>query len=138
MTSSPTARRAAPAEHRVQRGAVLALVVDLLLTLLFVALGQGQHATERGPLGLLITAAPFLAGLLLMIGLTAGHRTWARVWPHGVIVWLGTVAVGMVLRVAFGLGGAHVCFILVTLGVLGVLLLGRRALSAWLLRRARD
>ena len=96
MTSSPTARRAVPAEHRDPRGALPALAVDLLLTLLFVALGQGQHATERGPLGLLVTAAPFLAGLLLMTGLTSGHRTWARVWPHGVIVWMGTVAVGMI------------------------------------------
>lgn len=102
-----------------------------------MALGQGQHATERGPLGLLVTAAPFLAGLLLMTGLTVGHRTWARVWPHGVIVWLGTVAVGMVLRVAFGLGGAPVSFVLVALGVLGVLLLGRRAVTAWLVRRTR-
>ena len=68
MTSSPTARRAAPAEHRAPRGALPALAVDLLLSLLFVALGQGQHSTERGPLGLLVTAAPFLAGLLLMTG----------------------------------------------------------------------
>lgn len=137
MTSSPTARRVVPAEHRAPRGALPALAVDLLLTVLFVALGQGQHATERGPLGLLVTAAPFLAGLLLMTGLTSGHRTWARVWPHGVIVWLGTVAVGMVLRVAFGLGGAPVSFVLVALGVLGVLLLGRRAVTAWLVRRTR-
>ena len=137
MTSSPTARRVVPAEHRAPRGALPALAVDLLLTVLFVALGQGQHSTERGLLGLLVTAAPFLAGLLLMTGLTSGHRTWARVWPHGVIVWLGTVAVGMVLRVAFGLGGAPVSFVLVALGVLGVLLLGRRAVTAWLVRRTR-
>ena len=71
MTSSPTARRAVPAEHRDPRGAQPALAVDLLLTLLFVALGQGQHATERGPLGLLVTAAAFLARLLVMTGLTA-------------------------------------------------------------------
>ena len=90
MTSSPTARRVVPAEHRAPRGALPALAVDLLLTVLFVALGQGQHATDRGLLGLLVTAAPFLGGLLLMTGLTSGHGTWARVWPHGVIVWLGT------------------------------------------------
>ena len=135
MSPSPIARRVGAPGHRARRGALPALAVDLLLILLFVALGQGEHATERGPLALLATAAPFLLGLLLMTGVTAGHRSWSRVWPHGVVVWLGTVAVGMVLRVVLGLGGAPGPFVLVTLGVLGVLLLGRRAVSAWLVRR---
>ncbi|MFP3471572.1 DUF3054 family protein, partial [Micrococcus sp. SIMBA_144] len=72
LTSPPTARRVVPAEHRAPRGALPALAVALLLTVLFVALGQGQHSTERGPVSLLVTAAPFLAGLLLMTGLTSG------------------------------------------------------------------
>ncbi|WP_262391175.1 hypothetical protein [Micrococcus luteus] len=48
MTSSPTARRVVPAEHRAPRGALPALAVDLLLTVLFVALGQGSTPRSAG------------------------------------------------------------------------------------------
>lgn len=115
--------------------AALAVLLDLVLVVLFVALGRDQHATDDGPWGLLRTASPFLLALLVMTAVTAGQRTWARLWPHGVLVWLGTVALGMILRVWWGLGGAPLAFVLVATGVLGVFLLGRRLASRPLLAR---
>jgi hypothetical protein len=45
--------------------------------------------------------------------------------PAGIGAWLGTVAVGMVLRVVSGQGTAF-AFVLVALGFLGLFLLGWR------------
>ena len=129
------ARRPSHAPASSPLHAVLALLIDVVLVVVFVALGQDQHTTADGLGGLLVTGLPFLIGLVAASALTAAHRTWHRVWPHGVVVWLATVAVGMVLRVVWGQGGAPLSFVLVSLGVLGVFLLGRRGLSAWVERR---
>lgn len=126
--------RHAPAPAR-PLPAVLALAADVLLVTVFAALGQDQHDTAAGLPRLLQTAGPFLVGLIVMTILTGGHRTWARTWPHGVLVWLGTVGIGTALRVLWGLGGAPLSFVIVTLLVLGVFLLGRRALARVLTRR---
>lgn len=112
-----------------------ALAVDLLLVVLFVSLGQREHASAAGLPRLLVTASPFLLALLVMSAATRVWRSWDRVWPHGVLVWLGTVAGGMALRVAWDLGGAPVAFVVVATVVLGLLLLGRRAVSRVLTRR---
>lgn len=135
MTDSP-ARRRSPASVSSLPGLAFALLADAVLVVVFVSLGQDQHTTADGLGGLLATALPFLIGLAATTALTLGHRTWHRVWPHGVAVCLGTVAVGMALRVVWDQGGAPASFVLVALGVLGVFLLGRRALSAWLVRRS--
>lgn len=123
-----------PAGARPMLLAAAALALDAALVIAFVALGQDQHTSASGPLGLLTTALPYLIGLVAATAFTAGHRTWHRVWPHGLVVWLGTVTVGMTLRVLWGQGGAPLPFVLVTLGVLGLLLLGRRVVSRPLLR----
>lgn len=117
--------------------ATVALVLDALLVLLFVALGRQEHATADGLAGLLLTASPFLVGWAVMSLVTSAHRSWARLWPQGVVVWAGTVALGMLLRVWWGLGHAPASFVLVAAIVLGVFLLGRR-LGARLLLRHRS
>jgi hypothetical protein len=48
------------------------------------------------------------------------------VWPAGVLAWLGTFAVGMLLRAATGQGTA-VPFLIVAASVLGITLVGWRA-----------
>jgi hypothetical protein len=50
--------------------------------------------------------------------------------PSGAAAWLGTVAVGMVLRVLAGQGTAF-AFIIVALAFLGLFLLGWRLLARW-------
>lgn len=132
-TSAP--RTALPEERTASSGPWIgALTVDVLLVLLFAGLGRRTHALDAA--GLLATAWPFLAGLLLGWLAWRVRRAPFAVWPRGVALWATTVAVGMGLRLAVGEGAAP-SFVLVTLAVLGVFLLGPRALIS-ALRAARS
>lgn len=113
-----------------------AFVVDAVFVLVFAVIGRASH--DEDPLGFFITAWPFLvalvAGHLLAAGLTRSpRRPWSLPW--GAIVWIVTVAGGMLLRLATG-DTAQLPFIIVATITLAVFLLGWRAL-ALLLRRRR-
>ena len=89
------------------RRPAVALVLDVLLVLVFAAVGRASH-DESGPvLGALVTAWPFLVGTA--VGWLV-VRVVRRVWPidvaPGVTVWFATVLVGMLLRHAVGSGTA--------------------------------
>jgi DUF3054 family protein len=107
---------------------VRAAMADLACVLVFVVIGRANHGHGETVAGVASTAWPFLAGLA--VGWLAGlaWRRPAGLWPAGVAAWLGTVAVGMVLRAVSGQGTA-VSFIVVALVVLGLFLLGWRALA---------
>lgn len=107
----------------------LLLVVDMMLVTVFAATGNSTHRSGLDLVSILSTAWPFLVGLVVMSVLCRFWRRPDRLWPDGVLIVLGTVAVGMVLRAASGSGGVQLSFVLVTLGVLSVMLLGRRALT---------
>jgi hypothetical protein len=118
----------------VPRAAVSAAVFDMCAVLVFVAIGRASHAEGDTLAGLAGTAWPFLAGLL--VGWLAA-RAWrgpAALAPAGVGAWLGTVAVGMLLRVVAG-QGTQVAFVLVALAFLGLFLLGWRLVARLLGRR---
>ena len=101
-----------------------AIAVDIICVLIFAIIGRGSHREANDLVGVLSTAWPFLAGSL------TGYVV-ARAWRHpaivrsGVVVWLCTVAVGMLLRLATGRGTAPT-FVLVATIALGILLLGWR------------
>ena len=103
-----------------------AIAVDSICVLIFAIVGRGSHREANDLVGVLSTAWPFLAGTL------TGYVL-ARAWRHpatlrsGAIVWLCTVAVGMLLRLATG-RGTDLAFVLVATIALGVLLLGWRAI----------
>ncbi|WP_417235056.1 DUF3054 domain-containing protein [Arthrobacter sp.] len=109
-------------------------VIDLLLVVLFAALGRRSHAEGLDIAGILGTAAPFLLALLVFSCITVIWKEPNRIWPHGVVLWIGTVALGLILRVLFG-ATAAVPFIIVATIVLGVFLLGRRLVGTLLMRR---
>ncbi len=103
----------------------LGIAADVVLVLAFVIIGRASHHASGGLPGLVSTAWPFLTGLAA--GEVAG-RGWRRplaLWPAGVSAWLGTVAVGMILRVVAG-QGTEVAFIGVALAFVGLFLLGWR------------
>jgi hypothetical protein len=106
---------------------VRALAVDVVLVVVFVLIGRRSHEESGALLGLGRTAWPFLAGLAAGWLAARAWRRPLRLWPEGVVVWLVTVALGMVLRVVSGQGTAF-SFVVVTLVVLAVFLLGWRAL----------
>ncbi len=113
-----------------------ALIVDVVLVLVFVAIGRRTHAESGALVGIAATAWPFLVGLAAGWLLGRVHQRPVRVWPEGAAVWLSTVAVGVLLR---GLtdAGTAVSFIVVATVVLGVFLLGWRAAAGALGRRSR-
>lgn len=130
----PTPTSSSPVRPRSAWWPRLALVVDVLLIVLFASLGRRTHASGMDPVGILWTALPFL--IAWAVATLATRRSWARLWPAGVVVWLVTVAGGLLLRVLFG-DTAAFSFQLVTAGVLGAFLLGRRLVTTLLLRPGR-
>jgi hypothetical protein len=123
-----TTRSTEPATTN-SRTAALALATDAACVVLFCTAGRRNHAETVTVSGVAETAWPFLVGLAVA---WLGSRAWrasTRVWPTGVTVWLGTIAIGMGLRAATGAGTA-LSFVLVATGVTGALLLGWRAIAA--------
>jgi Protein of unknown function (DUF3054) len=111
-----------------------ALAVDAVCVLVFCAVGRRSHAEGLTVSGVAETAWPFLAGA--GVGWLVA-RAWLRpiaVAPTGVIVWLCTVVIGMVLRKASSQGIA-LSFVIVASLVTAVLLLGWRAAAHLALRR---
>ncbi|MCZ2405036.1 DUF3054 domain-containing protein [Paenarthrobacter sp. Z7-10] len=111
-----------------------AAAADVVLVLLFAASGRASHAEGDSFFGVLLTAWPFLAGLVLAWLASRSWRRPLRLWPNGVAVWIVTVLAGMVFRLLSG-KTAQLSFVLVAAVVLGLFLLGHRALAGMLLRR---
>jgi hypothetical protein len=124
--TAPTARRA-PAR---------AFVVDLALVVAFVLIGRRSHAEGVDLAGLATTLWPFAVGLVVGWLSVLGVR-----WPlpairSGGVVAVSTVVLGMLLRVVSG-QGVQPSFVVVTVVVLAVFLVGWRALATLLRRRGR-
>jgi peptidoglycan/LPS O-acetylase OafA/YrhL len=129
MTSStPRLPRSSVRNRSLKRTATLAAVADAALILVFAAVGREAH--QRGEIltGVLGTAWPFLAGAAASWLVMRVWRAPLALWPAGVGVWLGTAAVGMVLRAVTG-QTVVVPFVIVALLSLGVFLLGYRLLA---------
>ncbi|GHD12641.1 DUF3054 domain-containing protein [Zhihengliuella salsuginis] len=112
---------------------IISLAVDAALIIVFALLGRQTHEHGLTLAGIAQTAAPFLLALLAMASMTRYPETHLRFWPQGVMTWLGVVAFGLALRVIFG-ATAATPFVIVTVITLGVLLMGRRAVSRLIAR----
>jgi hypothetical protein len=99
--------------------------LDICCVLAFVLIGRSAHHHGETIAGLAMTAWPFLAGLAAGLLVTRAWRRPAAIVPGGMGAWLGTVVIGMLLRVIFGQGTAF-AFILVALAFLGLFMLGWR------------
>ena len=108
---------------------VVAVIIDVCCVIVFVAIGRSAHHHGESAGGLASTAWPFLVGLGVGLLVTRAWRRPAAIVPAGIGAWLGTVAVGMLLRVAAGQGTAP-AFIAVALCFLGLFLLGWRVVAA--------
>ncbi|HEY0226665.1 MAG TPA: DUF3054 domain-containing protein [Mycobacterium sp.] len=107
---------------------------DVIGVLVFCAVGRRSHAEGLTIAGVASTAWPFLTGTA--VGWLAA-RAWQRptaVVPTGVVVWLSTVVIGMLLR-KLSSAGVAASFVLVAAVVTAVLLLGWRAAVGLVLRR---
>jgi hypothetical protein len=109
-------------------------VLDLVMVLVFVAIGRTAHAHGLTAAGLASTAWPFLAALAgAWLILAAGRRDGVAL-SSGVVVWISTVTLGMAFRVVAGQGTA-VAFVFVALGFLGLTMLGWRVVALGIRRR---
>jgi hypothetical protein len=111
----------------------VAVVLDVCCVLVFVIIGRASHTKGETLAGIASTSWPFLCGLA--VGWAAA-RAWRRpltIRGAGLMVWLSTVALGMILRVISGQGTA-IAFIAVALVFLGLFLLGWRVIWGFLRR----
>jgi hypothetical protein len=106
-----------------------AVLADLGCVLLFTVIGRANHHAGGDLAGLWDTTWPFAAGTAAGLLATRSWQRPAALVPVGVGVWLGTVALGMLLRVVSG-QGTEFAFILVALAFLGLFQLGWRAVVA--------
>jgi peptidoglycan/LPS O-acetylase OafA/YrhL len=114
--------------RRVRR-ALIALVADILCVIVFCTIGRRSHAEGLTVSGVAHTAWPFLAGAAVGWLLIGGWRKPFTFIPTGVVVWVCTVAVGMLLRKATS-AGVSASFVVVASLSTAVLLLGWRAAAA--------
>lgn len=113
------------------------LAVDVIAVLVFCAVGRRSHDEGLNLGGVATTAWPFLSGTAVGWLVSRGWRRPTAVAPTGVIVWVCTVAVGMLLRKASSAGVAA-SFVVVAASVTAVLLLGWRAVAELAVRRRAD
>ncbi|MBT2587339.1 DUF3054 domain-containing protein [Arthrobacter sp. ISL-95] len=113
-----------------------AATADVLLILVFAAIGRDAHARGDIISGAFATAWPFLAAAAIAWLLTRAWRAPMKVWPSGVGIWIGAVLVGMLLRAATG-QTVVLPFVLVALITLGFFLLGYRLIAVLLMRATR-
>ena len=116
------------------RAVAIALLADVVCVLVFCAIGRRSHAEGITVAGVAETAWPFLSG-------TAAGWLAARAWrrptslaPTGVVIWLSTVILGMLLRKATSAGTA-LSFVVVASLSTAILLLGWRLGARVLARR---
>lgn len=115
----------------------LAAGLDALLLVVFVALGRGSHSEALSAAGILGTAWPFVVGAAL--GWAGSFVLLGRAptdWAGGVLVWVGAIAGGMLLRAVTGQGVA-MSFVAVASIVTALLLFGWRAIAGRLARGRR-
>ncbi|MEN4450352.1 DUF3054 domain-containing protein [Mycobacterium sp. SM3041] len=110
------------------RSAALAFLADVVLVVIFCAIGRRSHAEGITLAGVAHTSWPFLTGTVAGWALSRGWRRPTALNPTGLVVWVSTIVIGMLLRKASAQGVA-VSFVIVASTVTAVFLLGWRGLA---------
>jgi len=108
----------------------LAIAGDAIAIVVFAVIGRANHHESTGLHGVWHTAWPFLLGAALGLAATAYARVSPTAVRSGVRVWVWTLVIGMVVRAATG-GGTAIAFVIVAAIVLGVFIVGWRAVLYW-------
>ena len=109
----------------MRRSSTLAALADVIGVVLFCAIGRRSHAEGMTVAGVAETAWPFLAGTAIGWLVSRGWQRPIALVPTGVVVWMCTVAVGMLLRAATS-AGVSGSFVVVASTATAVVLLGWR------------
>ena len=113
----------------MRRNSALAALADIVGIVLFCAIGRRSHAEGLTVAGVAETAWPFLAGTAIGWLMSRGWQRPIALVPTGVVVWMCTVAVGMLLRAATS-AGVSGSFVVVASAATAVVLLGWRVAVA--------
>ena len=105
------------------------LAADLACVIVFVAVGRRSHHEDAGLSGFVRVAWPFAAALVIATVVAAATRL--RPWRAALLVWLGTVAGGMALRIGVQGREWKPGFVIVTTIFLALTMLGWRTV-AWI------
>ncbi|WP_336658641.1 DUF3054 domain-containing protein [Leucobacter sp. USHLN153] len=126
-----------PAQRGIQPlPVVIAAALDIAFVLIFATRGRITHSGSATIMGLLEVAWPFLVGLAVAWIVALVPRRPFAIVKSGIPVWLGTIAIGMILRALTGSGTAF-SFILVATGLLGVCFIGWRGIALLVMRLRR-
>ncbi|ORA56444.1 hypothetical protein BST22_00405 [Mycolicibacterium chubuense] len=117
-----------PLRDRRRSRTPAALAADVACVVVFCAIGRRSHAEGLTLAGVAETAWPFLTGTALGWVLARAWRRPLALLPTGVVVWVATVVVGMLLRKLTAQGTAP-SFIVVASLTTAALLLGWRAIA---------
>lgn len=109
-------------------------VLDLVLVLVFVAIGRATHDEGVTAAGMVSTGWPFVVALLVGWLAAVAWRS-PQGLRTGAIVWIITVVGGLGLRVGLTEETAEVPFIIVATITMALLLLGWRLFAHLLLSR---
>ena len=115
-------------------GWLASLLADVVGVVVFCAVGRRSHAEGLTIAGVATTAWPFLTGTVIGWLASRGWQRPTAVAPTGLIVWLCTVVVGMLLR-KLSSAGVPASFVVVAATVTALVLLGWRAALGLALRR---
>jgi len=109
----------------MNRLALQTLAYDVLCVMAMVIIGTRNHDTDTGVSGVLFVGAPFLIATIVMRLVPVVFKQ-PRSILSGVIIWIGTVAFGMLLRNFVFDRGTALAFIIVASVFLGVTMNGWR------------
>lgn len=118
----------------MRRASGLSFLADLICVVVFCTIGRRSHAEGITVAGIAETAWPFLTGTVVGWLISRGWQRPTSLAPTGIVVWISTVVVGMVLRKLTSAGVA-VSFIVVASLATAALLLGWRGVLAAVRRR---
>ena len=94
------------------RAVLWSLVADIVGIIVFVSIGRRNHDEGVAPAGVIETAAPFVIAVLVGWLIARGWKSPVAVGT-GAIVWVTTVALGMVLRKFVFDDGTATAFVIV-------------------------
>lgn len=133
-TSPPTDTTDTPLAGRPAIPAPVIFVVDVICVIIFSIAGRSAHGGVHGVADVANVAWPFLIALVVGWMIVGGtRRTAPRTLTDGVIVFVATLAGGMLIRGATG-GGTAAAFVMVASGFLALTLIGWRLLARRSLR----
>ena len=105
------------------------VLVDVALVVVFSVFGRGAHASGYEPAQIWSTAWVFLVGLAVGWAALLLLRLDALSVRAGIVVWLGTIVVGMTIWGVRSGGVPHWSFVLVAALFTALFLVGWRALA---------